>query len=429
MGLQLEASKQSSFEQYGPWHFRDVRFKQDKRVELEAALFHTATIPDLNDRFLDISKGGRADGHSQIQPPEIALSVSKPTRPAVQHPNPAPSAPTTTAAISKISRPTCLVTAHPALVFTQVAPPGREVVTFPLPQVSAYQRPCLKRRRRDTDVDGPNTAWSFCKKRRLLRQLVTSRLSQPFSLPATHILTREAVVAGDKRFVKLAAIMSTRRLNSAAASHAPASPAQQPSPSTWLRRAAVINSFRLRVYAEAAERGTAQAAELAAKAAVFQQSHGNGAFVGGRFLVDSPNRSSGTVTPGTTSPPPKLGPPASGVGSRPPAAGSCPGPQAEGATSAVLRIPSPQLRPMRSPELRVTRPGIALEDLTDLDDDDVAFPSSEHESRYDDEPEDVYADFGVIFGGGEAGPTEDDGSDHYEDYMDDLDGIPWNVRC
>ncbi|KXX82494.1 hypothetical protein MMYC01_201219 [Madurella mycetomatis] len=429
MGLQLEASKQSSFEQYGPWHFRDVRFKQDTRVELEAALFHTATIPDLNDRFLDISKGGRADGHSQTKPPEIALSVSKPTRPAVQHLNTAPSAPITTTATGKTNRPACLVTAHPALVFTQVAPSGQEVVTFPLQQVSAYQKPCLKRRRPDTDVDGPNTASSCCKKRRLLRQLVTSRLSRPFSLPATHILTREAVATGDKRFVKLAAIMSTRRLNSAAASHAQGSPAQQPSPSTWLRRAAVINSFRLRVCAEAAERGIAQATELAVKAAAFHQSHGSGAFVGGRFLVNAASRPSGAATPGISPPPPKLGPPASGVGSRPPAAGSCPGSQAGGPTSTVVRIPSPQLRPMRSPELRVTRPGIALEDLTDLDDDDVAFPSSEHESRYDDEPEDVYADFGVIFGGGEAGSTEDDAGDHYEDYMDDLDGIPWNVRC
>ncbi|GAB1321035.1 hypothetical protein MFIFM68171_11245 [Madurella fahalii] len=429
MGLQLEASKQNSFEQHGPWHFRDVRFKQDKRVELETALFHTTTIPELNDRFLDISKGSRADGHNQAQPPEIALSVSKPTKLEVQQLNKAPSARIATTTNSKIDRPTCLVTAHPDLVFTKVVPSGQQVVTFPLQQLHAYQRPCLKRRRPDTDVDGPNTASSGCKKRRLLRQLVTSRLSEPFSLPATHILNREAVATGDKRFLKLAAIMSTRRLNNVGAGQAPPAPALQPSPSTWLRRAAVINSFRLRVCAEAAERGIAQAAELAAKAAVFQQSHGSSAFFGGRYLVDSAGRPSGAVTPGINSPQPKLWPPPPGAGFRPPTARSLPGPQAGGPTSTVLRIPSPRLRPMRSPELRVTRPAIALEDLTDLDDDDVAFPSSEHESRYDDEPEDVYADFGVIFGGGESGSTEADAGDHYEDYMDDLDGIPWNVRC
>jgi hypothetical protein len=39
-----------------------------------------------------------------------------------------------------------------------------------------------------------------------------------------------------------------------------------------------------------------------------------------------------------------------------------------------------------------------------LDDDEVAFPTSEHESRYaeDHDDEDVYADFGAIFGIGGA---------------------------
>ncbi len=68
------------------------------------------------------------------------------------------------------------------------------------------------------DVDGPNTDAVGCKKRRLLRHLITSRLSQPFSLPATHILNREAVASGDKRLLKLAAIMSARRM---AAQHSP----------------------------------------------------------------------------------------------------------------------------------------------------------------------------------------------------------------
>lgn len=71
----------------------------------------------------------------------------------------------------------------------------------------------------------------------------------------------------------------------------------------------------------------------------------------------------------------------------------------------------------------------------ELDDDNVAFPTSEHESRYDsgDETDDVYADFSVIFGGGSEAESEDEedrGSDHdhYEDYMDDLDGIPYTLR-
>lgn len=119
-----------------------------------------------------------------------------------------------------------------------------------------------------------------------------------------------------------------------------------------------------------------------------------------------------------------------GAGIRPPPTGSTLTPAA-GPASSRLRIPSPRLRPLRSPELRVTRPAVALDDLEDLDDDSVAFPTSEHESRYEDEPDDVYADFGVIFGGGGDGDGSDDegGAEQFEDYMDDLDGIPWNARC
>jgi len=89
------------------------------------------------------------------------------------------------------------------------------------------------------------------------------------------------------------------------------------------------------------------------------------------------------------------------------------------------------LRPIRSPELRTTRPALDINDIEELDDDSISFPSFDHESRYDDEPEEVYADFGVIFGGGDGEDTydEDGSGDHLEDYMDDLDGIPWNVRC
>ncbi|RCI16746.1 hypothetical protein L249_2493 [Ophiocordyceps polyrhachis-furcata BCC 54312] len=45
----------------------------------------------------------------------------------------------------------------------------------------------LKRRRSDDDVDGPDTAKLSSKKRRLARRLVTSRLSSPYSQPASHI--------------------------------------------------------------------------------------------------------------------------------------------------------------------------------------------------------------------------------------------------
>lgn len=63
-------------------------------------------------------------------------------------------------------------------------------------------RPSTKRARPQADVDGPNTAFLPSKKRRLRLELITSRLSRPFSLPATHILNREARAAGDRRFAR-----------------------------------------------------------------------------------------------------------------------------------------------------------------------------------------------------------------------------------
>ncbi|KAG7290083.1 hypothetical protein NEMBOFW57_000077 [Staphylotrichum longicolle] len=411
MEVQLEPLGQG-LEQYGPWHFGDARFQQDQRAEIEAALLRTATIPGLSDRLLEISKASRADCPSTARP-EVTLSVTKVSR-SVQGPlgTAASGICGSDTAPNKAARPLFPTTLHPSLAFAQLAPAGKTLVAFPLSIIPSAPRPCLKRRRPDTDVDGHNTSVLGCKKRRLLRHLITSRLSEPFSLPATHILNREAVATGDKRFLKLAAIMSARRLNSAVTPqpHAPPTP-QQPSPSTWLRRAAVLNSLRSRVCAEAAERGTPAVPDIAAKAAAFQQTPGA-------------TITSTTTTFTTMAPPP-------------------PPPTPAGPTVTRLRIPSPQLRPLRSPELRVTRPLVPLlEDIEDLDVDDgsMAFPTSEHESRYyEDDSEDdeggggVYADFSVIFGGGGNGEEDEDDAvgkegECFEDYMDEVDGIPWGVR-
>jgi hypothetical protein len=71
-----------------------------------------------------------------------------------------------------------------------------------------------------------------------------------------------------------------------------------------------------------------------------------------------------------------------------------------------------------------------LDDEEYLDDDEASFPTSEYESRYDsaEEPDDVYADFGIIFGGSNVEDFSDEEGDHYEAYMDDMDGIPWTAR-
>lgn len=104
------------------------------------------------------------------------------------------------------------------------------------------------------------------------------------------------------------------------------------------------------------------------------------------------------------------------------------------ATSAGGKLSrSPRMKPVRSPDLRSSRPPAIVAGLDDdeyLDDEEASFPTSEYESRYDlaEEPDDVYADFGIIFSGGNVDDFADGEGDHYDDYMDDMDGIPWTVR-
>ncbi|KAK4139673.1 uncharacterized protein C8A04DRAFT_15649 [Dichotomopilus funicola] len=444
MGIRFE-SLGPTLEQHRAWRLGET-FQEDHHAEIESALRQTASITGFGGRLRGIARSCRGD-HSPARS-EVTLSVTKARTPG-ESPTPSVDRPSTPVPVATpLLFPTTL---HPSLAFTRRVPSGETVVTFPLSALALPPKPCLKRRRLDTDVDGPGTFSISCKKRRLLRHLITSRLSQAYSLPATHILNREAVTSGSKRIVKLTAIMSARRLNNTVTTAPQAQPSQQPSPSTWLRRAAVLNSLRSRVHAVAAERANGGPIPdvAAAQAYVFQQRHGSPtALIGGRYPITSPSQSgSGSGNKDTASLPPT-------PAQRPPSAGPHPPHSGTGHHGHVqctrVRIPSPQLRPLRSPELRVSRPLIPLEDIEPLynedwsGDDSMAFPTSELESRYlydDDDSGDegegaVYADFSVIFGGGgsesdDEGKEKSAGSDGggeddcFEDYMDDLDGIPW----
>lgn len=80
---------------------------------------------------------------------------------------------------------------------------------------------CLlrKRSRAMADVDGDNSDTRQRKKRRLRRDLITSRLSRPYASPATHIISRNAVKLGvwtGRRYLgrnvfRKAAIMNSMR--------------------------------------------------------------------------------------------------------------------------------------------------------------------------------------------------------------------------
>ncbi|KAL8403525.1 hypothetical protein RB594_008693 [Gaeumannomyces avenae] len=374
-------------------------------------------------------------------------------------------------------------------------------------------RASLKRARPLSDVDGPYTSNQGCKKRRLLRHLVTSRLSQRFSIPATHVPNLSGTIGMtggggmEKRFFRLAAVAAAQRV---AASPTPSTGAQlqlrqQPHstpPSEVLRRAAIINRFRMRVFVQPAERGDAAAAEMAASAALLRFSPGVHAAVGGSGLARFPRSSaSGQSQQGISMPPPP--PPSLPAPTSPQSIprralfiSSTDGPSQvikPSSVEAEARDPSPYqtqqtpapptpfslptaitaIRPLsrvaaiarrRSISPGMTPPGSPskglrpadasprmvaagasrllpisprLQPLSSSDNEEgMAFPTSEHESRYEsgDDSDDVYTDFSVMFGGGGGDGAEDEDrmsgseADGYEEFMDDLDGIPWSAR-
>jgi len=431
MGLQLESRNQSSFEQHGPWPLHDGRFHQTQRLNIGAALLQVAALPVLNECLGDFSRAGRAHRQSPhiIGKPSVVPKTQTQNQ-ALNGTTGPTSASTKLASASttlrKLATPPAVTIPLLALSPVQQITAGLEILTFPIKKLPPPPRPTLKRRRPDTDVDGFDTASLGSKKRRLRREFITSRLSQPFSFPATHILNREGVASGDKRFLRLAAVVAARRLSGAG-------PAQA-SPSSMMRRAAVINRFRFRLRSEAEERGGPEAAETAADTALLQPNQ-TATADDARFPEDSalqqlcpPSPPTPTLRIPLQTPllpltrariQARASPPGSPAGLRP----------TEPVGPPRRLSPSPRLRPLRSPELRTTRPLIDIDDVDDLDDDSVAFPTSEHESRYGDEPDDVYTDFGLIFGG-ECEPSDDEGAGElYEDYLDDVDGIPWNARC
>lgn len=97
-------------------------------------------------------------------------------------------------------------------------------------QEPSMQRPQRKRSRDLADVDGDNSDTTQRKKRRLRRDLITSRLSRPYATPATHIISRNAVRLG---------IWTGRRYIGR----------------NVFRKAAILNSMRREKANECAERG------------------------------------------------------------------------------------------------------------------------------------------------------------------------------
>jgi hypothetical protein len=303
-----------------------------------------------------------------------------------------------------------------------------------------------------------------CKKRRLLLRLVTSRLSRRFSLPATHILIRES---GDNMPV-LHRIQQLASLGARRVGHQ----------SSLVRKAAILNRIRIRVRQAAVSRGHTIMADLAARGNALN--HGlqlvttpSSGWMGARFPtgaraeMDANNAAStalGSVAkfvppswrPHTTS----FHPPIDHAGGG--SVGMVNQTQAEtryGSNQGVgisrhdpnFGAPTQKskdtlLEPARmlasaprytppTPTILPPRPTHthACVDVSE-EEDNTAFPAASFHDHYadlsDDDMDDVYADFGVLFGSGArssetraaANPVEEQ---FYEEYLDELDGIPW----
>ncbi|KAH8167440.1 hypothetical protein CIB48_g817 [Xylaria polymorpha] len=303
-----------------------------------------------------------------------------------------------------------------------------------------------KRARALDDVDGPGTAKLSVKKRRLLLRLVTSRLSRPFSLPATNILIRES---SDNMPVlhRIQHCVGARRVGHQSA---------------LIRKAAILNRVRIGVRTAAISRGHMVMADFAARGSALNHD---------LLLVTTPppamfptratvakgngNGNEGVPPawrPHTTS----FHPPvahkqhypqqhyysqsvdtANRFDSR--SAGAHPG---GGSTvdSTTVHIWTDPHRKESLPEqacvLPRSRRRPSVPPPTDVSDeeDNTAFPSASFQDRYadlsDDDMDDVYADFGVLFGSAALSPeSRAVGSpveeQFYEEYLDELDGIPW----
>ncbi|KAM0260162.1 hypothetical protein ACHAQJ_002927 [Trichoderma viride] len=276
-----------------------------------------------------------------------------------------------------------------------------------------------KRCRLGSDVEGPNTATVSRKKRRLRTQLITSRLSQPFSQPATHILNRKGRQVGDRRFVKMAVTLDSSRR----AAHLQ---------ETAYLRYSIMNCMRKRLgivryqdSAKASEASTVrQSMDTFTKAPWQSQDE------------KSAPEAKATSFPETSN---EADAPASQTSSE----DSDIQPAETLAKAPACRLSKPIALPLPSADADATkdRSSARIDSTTspeprsplawmydECEEDSFAFLHTDEE-HLDDDDSDVYCDFDAIFGAKATSPDPQSPSEEhtYEEYMDELDGISWRV--
>lgn len=286
--------------------------------------------------------------------------------------------------------------------------------SFDFQPCKVLHSPLPKRHRHRQDVDGPNTAGLSCKKRRLRADLITSRLSQSYSQPATHILNREGMESGDKRFLKMATTLDmARRI---AHLHG-----------TSFLRFSLMNRLRKKLGLWKKDEGNDDRERKKEKGAVNEEDEGDEEHAS-EETIDTTAKAPWRAQSLEASSGGKYLKPASPTTDRQPKSAKVPGPRLSKPTALPLpsadfavKNGSPRIQPMRSPELR------PMAHYEELDEDSFSFLHADDESAGDvPDDGDVYSDFGVIFGS-PGSPAE--GEDHtYEEYLDELDGISWMTR-
>lgn len=299
--------------------------------------------------------------------------------------------------------------------FTILSHSTQKAFEFSLDTQWAYRG--TKRCRLGSDVEGPNTATISRKKRRLRTQLITSRLSQPFSQPATHILNRNGRQVGDRRFVKMAVTLDSSRR----AAHLQ---------ETAYLRYSIMNCMRKRM-------GIAKSHDSA------KTGHGGSSV---RQSMDTYTKAPWQSRDVTAVPEAKANTVETGPkGYQSPQVALKDAADAQSAETLVkvpaCRLSKPRALPLPSADADATiKRSSARIDSTkspeprppwiydDSEEDSFAFLHLDEE-HLDDDDADIYCDFDALFGAKATSPDPQSASEEhtYEEYMDELDGISWRL--
>ncbi|KAL2888472.1 hypothetical protein HOO65_040809 [Ceratocystis lukuohia] len=235
----------------------------------------------------------------------------------------------------------------------------------------------LKRPRPASDVDGTHTRGLSLKKRRLAFQFATSRLSPPFSLPASHILNRELALTATSKLLRM--LSPERRLGRA----------RGLGQAVQFRRLVALNWMRVGLDKRSGWVPSSHVVETSGGQAGLDRERNEAK---AQVQQDSSSTRNPTIKgPATVAVPSVL--------HRQTVATS------KGELSQAGPLPLSDQAQDRLAEAdkdgrHQDEDGYEVDEDEDYDDEDSAFPMASFADRYADEPDDIYSDFSLIFSSG-----------------------------